>query len=626
MMCGRVFCASLVKTDRHLQMRLLVIATDYDGTIATDGVLHPAARAAINNARERNVLVVIVTGRILSELRAVAGGLDFVDGVVAENGAVVALQGGHTMQLGQTPPMSLLTALTERGIDFKVGRCVVEMDASFSNVAMSLIREQELPLAVTFNRQRMMLLPPSISKASGLKELLNAIGVSMHNSLGIGDAENDHELLRCCEYGVAVDWGSERLKASADEVIPGRGPEAVGAFVDRVSQQFRLPLEHRGHHKVVLDAVEGQPPLEIAIQGRNVLIAGDTQSGKSWLAGLLMEQMIFQRYTVYVFDPEGDYSSLGSLPNTVVLGGGRLLPQFDDLLTLLQQGLSVVLDLSHLPFHEKLEYTRQHLPLVARYRWQRGFPHRILLDESHYFLNGVDDATLLDLDLGAYTLVTWQPSKLSKAVALAMDIVAVTRLAEKTEVDAIARLSGDYIDPSQWYEPLADLTFDQAALLPPTTEANGQLLSFHVAPRLTHHVRHCTKYLASPVAPDKVFVFSENSSPTGRRSATLCELVNGISESRVQVVQAHIRRHDFSRWIGHIFGDVQLAALVRELESNSYSADDLTVFREELAAAIKKRYESPDPKRATVNSLLNEDQSALSSSIPQADTTGHPSL
>ncbi len=83
-------------------MRLRVIATDYDGTVATDGQLNPDVRAAIHTARQRGILVVIATGRILAELRDVAGGLDFVDGVVAENGAVISLAGGHTMQLG--PP------------------------------------------------------------------------------------------------------------------------------------------------------------------------------------------------------------------------------------------------------------------------------------------------------------------------------------------------------------------------------------------------------------------------------------------------------------------------------------------------------------------------------------------
>ena len=138
-------------------MQLRVIATDYDGTIAQDGVLDPAVREAIAVARKRGVMVVIVTGRILSELRHVAGCLDFVDGVVAENGAVVAFPNGHISVLGSAPPLSLISKLTHRGIDFKVGRCVVEMDAEYADVAIELIRELELPLAITFNRGRMML-------------------------------------------------------------------------------------------------------------------------------------------------------------------------------------------------------------------------------------------------------------------------------------------------------------------------------------------------------------------------------------------------------------------------------------------------------------------------------------
>jgi len=74
-------------------MRLRVIATDYDGTIARDRMLDPAARPAIARARTRGVLVVLVTGRILPELRRVTGGLEFVDGMVAENGAGVDQQG-----------------------------------------------------------------------------------------------------------------------------------------------------------------------------------------------------------------------------------------------------------------------------------------------------------------------------------------------------------------------------------------------------------------------------------------------------------------------------------------------------------------------------------------------------
>jgi len=368
-------------------MLLRVIALDYDGTIATDGVLCSAVRESIREARRRGVAVVIVTGRILPELRSVAGPLDFVDGVVAENGAVVALPNGHSMLLGHSPPAALLRALTGRGIDFKVGRCIVEMDAAAANIVVSLIRELELPLTITFNRGRMMLLPPAIAKGSGLRELLNILRISLHNAVGIGDAENDNDLLDSCEYAVAVEWGSSFLKQQADYVIPGKGPEAVAAYIQKVSSEIRLPLEGTVRRELVIEAAEGRPAFEAPIRGRNLLIAGDSNSGKSCFAGVICEQMILKGYSIYAFDPEGDYTGLARLPNTLVLGGGRFLPELEDLTMLLQQGLSVVLDLSHLGLNEKTSYIHRNLPLVARYRRQRGYPHRILLDECHYFLN-----------------------------------------------------------------------------------------------------------------------------------------------------------------------------------------------------------------------------------------------
>ncbi len=577
-------------------MRLRVIATDYDGTIARDGVLSHSVRQAIGDARSRGVLVVIVTGRILSELRNVAGCLDFVDGVVAENGAVIALPNGHTTVLGRTPPMSLLSRLTERGIDFKVGRCVVEMEAEFADVAISLIRELELPLSITFNRGRMMLLPPSISKSGGLRELLDALGASVHNAIGIGDAENDHELLGICEHGVAVSWGSSRLKEMANDVIEGDGPEAVGRYIDEVSADFRLPDGATGHRKLILEEIEGQRPLEISIRGRNVLVAGDTRSGKSWLTGLLVEQQILQGYTIYVFDPEGDYSSLASLPNTVMLGGGRYLPYDEDLTMLLAQGLSVVLDLSHLDHHQKIEYVRHHLPLVNRHRRERGFPHRILLDECHYLLSGPENENLLDGELDGYTLVTYRPSQLPDSILKLVDVVAVTRLGEQAEVDALRdavedRGEGD-IDSHDWYEPLANLSITEAALLPPTREVEGKLRRFVVAPRLTTHVRHRTKYFDTPVRQGHEFVFTKHGYPIGESAATLQELAWIVQRIERAVLADHCKHHDFSRWIAVVFCDHDLAKDIRQLESKHRRAPSTKGFDTELSHIIERRYES----------------------------------
>lgn len=575
-------------------MRLRVIATDYDGTIAEDGFVAPAVYEAIRKARSRGVLVVIVTGRILSELRDVAGCLDFVDGVVAENGAVVALPNGHVTLLGRSPPLSLITKLTERGIEFKVGRCVIEMDAEFAQVAISLIRQLELPLAITFNRGRMMLLPASISKAVGVRELFDTLGVSVHNAVGIGDAENDHELLSCCEHGVAVSWGSTRLQEAAGYVITGDGPDAVAEYIDRISADIRLPLETTTHRKVILEEIEGHEPFEIAIRGRNILVAGDSKSGKSWLAGLLVEQQILLGYTVYAFDPEGDYSSLASLPNTVVLGGGRMLPYGDDLKVLLQQGLSVVLNLSHLQHHEKSEYVQHHLPLVAEHRRERGYPHRILLDECHYFLGHSHGKHLLDSQLDGYTLVTYRPSQLPKSVLKLIDVVAVTRLAGHEDVDVFRDLLDDtadaYIDSHDWYERLATLGITEAALLPPTMEAEGKLRRFIVAPRLTSHVRHRTKYFDTPVAKGREFVFTNNGQAVGETAATLQELAAASQRVAPHVLVDHNRRHDMSRWITIQFCDHEVANVVRNLELNHRTKGAAKGFAEELAATIEQRY------------------------------------
>jgi trehalose-6-phosphatase len=70
-------------------VKLSVIALDYDGTVARGDVLDPAVREAIALARTQGIIVLLVTGRILNELRRVAGDLHFVDGVIAENGAVI---------------------------------------------------------------------------------------------------------------------------------------------------------------------------------------------------------------------------------------------------------------------------------------------------------------------------------------------------------------------------------------------------------------------------------------------------------------------------------------------------------------------------------------------------------
>jgi len=206
-------------------MKLSAFVLDYDGTIAVDGVFNPAVRSAIASVRRRGIVVILATGRQLGDLRRLVGDLACFDVVVAENGAILDFPAsGRHATLAHPPSAGFLTELRARHVDFAVGECVVETDASAAPIILQVIRSLQLPLTLHFNRGRLMVLPVAVAKSTGVRQALRALRVSAHNTVGIGDAENDHDLLDACEVGAAVEWGSAALKAVADEIVPGSGP------------------------------------------------------------------------------------------------------------------------------------------------------------------------------------------------------------------------------------------------------------------------------------------------------------------------------------------------------------------------------------------------------------------
>ena len=578
-------------------MKFGVLALDYDGTIARDGVLDSEVRAAISEARARGITVVIVTGRILSELEQVAGDLHFVDAVVAENGAVLWFPNGHSRVLSSPSSVGFLQELSRRGLEFKAGQSVVELDAATAPQVLAIIRELELPLVLVFNRGRLMVLPQAVSKGAGLRKALATLRLSVHNAVGIGDAENDHSLLTTCELGVAVSWGSQALQGIAAEVLHGDGPPAVAAYIRRAANEMRLPPERIGQHRLSLGTAEDGHELTLAIRGRNALIAGDPRSGKSWVAGLSCEQLILQGYSVCVIDPEGEYRTLETLPGVVVFGGEDPPPQLPDLARVLRHpDMSVVIDLSHVPYQEKVSYLKSLLPMLAAIRRATGLPHRIVIDEAHYFLHDANVRELLDLTLGAYTLVTYRLSDLHLDLRKAIEAVILKRTTEPREVQTLLEMTGKTRQTAaEWKSILASLEMGQAVLLPGIEEAERTLVKFELFPRLTSHVRHKAKYLDVQLLKEQGFVFTENGRIVGSPARTLKELISGLVSAPLAVLSGHAHRGDFSRWIADVFRDQFLASDIRKVEQR-FRLGHIKDLADSLAKLIQERYEvSPEP-------------------------------
>ena len=575
-------------------MKFSALALDYDGTIAQHDVLDADVRAAIGEVRAQGIAVILVTGRILDDLRRVAGDLYFADAVVAENGAIVEFpESGYSITAGQPPPEALVAALRQEGIPFTAGRVVVEAAANDAPRILSILRRLELPIALVFNRHSVMLLPQSISKAAGLRQALTILRLSPHNTVGIGDAENDHELLQTCEVGLAVEWGSAALKNIADFVIAGNGPPAVAEYIRALANRRRVPVPLNARRRLLLGHTDDGQPMALGVRGRNVLVAGDPKSGKSWVTGLLCEQLIVYGYCLCILDPEGDYVSLESLPGVVVYGGADPLPHPRDLVKALRHpDMSLIVDMSHANQAAKADYLRAILPVLALHRRETGLPHRIVVDEAHYFLHDPDVLDLLDLELNGYTLATYRASRLHADILAASEAILVTRESDPHEVASLVALcrSCRTKPPAEWEHFLGTLKVGEVVVLPVTDEAEGEARRVHLSARLTPHVHHFAKYFDVAVSTGRAFVFRHNGGPPGPQAGTLREFVTIVEGMPTLAIDGHLRRSDFSRWVADVFGDFPLAEELQRLE-REYREGTLVDAGTSVSQAIRSRYE-----------------------------------
>jgi hydroxymethylpyrimidine pyrophosphatase-like HAD family hydrolase len=236
--------------------RYEALATDYDGTLATDGAVDSATLDALGRARAANITLVMVTGRDLSDLHRVFSSLDLFDRIVAENGALLfnpATQA--TRMLAPPPPPAFLERLRRAGIPMSVGRTIVATVEPNEQVLLAAIRDLGLEWHVIFNKGSVMALPSSITKATGLARALEELRIGAEETIGVGDAENDHALLRMCGLGVAVANALPSLKEDADLVTVGACGAGVTELIDRLLAND-------------LDSVSPQPDLHEPSVGR----------------------------------------------------------------------------------------------------------------------------------------------------------------------------------------------------------------------------------------------------------------------------------------------------------------------------------------------------------------------
>ena len=215
-------------------MRFLAFATDYDGTLATDGAVDRETVAALRRLAATGRKLILVTGRQLNDLLHVFPDAALFDAVVAENGAVLYRPASReTRLLAPSPPSQFVEALRRRGVaPLWTGQVVVATVQPNETVVMDVIRELGLDLQVILNKGSVMVLPASVDKATGLRAALDELAIPPQSVVGIGDAENDQAFLATCGCGVAVANALDTLKAGATHVTRGQAGAGVREIID----------------------------------------------------------------------------------------------------------------------------------------------------------------------------------------------------------------------------------------------------------------------------------------------------------------------------------------------------------------------------------------------------------
>ncbi|MGF6851208.1 HAD hydrolase family protein [Paraburkholderia sp. CI3] len=587
--------AEVRKTWKEVDMRFIAVATDYDNTLAEGGRVARETWDAIERLHASGRHVILVTGRHLDDLRRVCDRLDQFSRVVAENGGVLFDPATEEQRLLGPPPVpAFVDAMRRRGVNhLGVGAVIVDTVKPHEVEALEAIRELGLDLHIVFNGDAVMILPPGMTKASGLAAALDELGFSPRNVVAIGDAENDHPLLEYGEVAVAVANALPALKAKADFVTLGEHGRGVIELVGHILADDLAGLPRLGAKRAILLGREAgrEPEVEVRLApyGTVCLLAGTSGGGKSTVATSLLERIAEAGYQFCVIDPEGDY---GSFDNVQVRGDADHLPSTDEVLQVLRRpDQSVIVNLMRVALDERARFCASLLARLQEMRVETGRPHWLMFDEAHHLFPASADVADLALPrrLETALAITVHPHHVSPALLSQVDTLLVVGAAPQETVQSFAQAAGrpapDAHDVSLRGGEALFCRFDSDAGTPRVVT---------IEPGHLEHRRHVRRYAEGLLIPERSFYFRGPENRLNLRAHNLVlflEIGDGVD---AETWLFHLRRGDYSRWFEDVIGDRGLADETRAIESNCADDTDAGTARAKVRAAVERRYTQPD--------------------------------
>jgi HAD superfamily hydrolase (TIGR01484 family) len=561
-------------------MRYHVLAADYDGTLAHHGRIDDATWSALRRLRDSGRKIVMVTGRELDELLSIVPHPEVFERIVAENGAVLYDPRTREARVACLPPSPLFVAeLVRRGVErVSVGRAIVATWEPYEDTVLHVIHDLGLELQVIFNKGAVMVLPTGINKATGLAEALADLGMSKHNVVAVGDAENDHALIESAECGVAVANALPVLKQHADLVTANHHGAGVAELIDRLlaDDLASIPLER---HRILLGKCDDRT-ITLDPYRSNVLVCGTSGSGKSTLATGLLERLCKRHYQFAIIDPEGDYEAIEF---AVALGSAQRSPLPAEVLDVLKlPSDNVTVNLLEVAVDHRPEYYAKLLPSLSDLRTRTGRPHWLVVDEAHHLLSA---AWKLADEMAhrphGTVYITVHPRRLARSVLATINtLISVGEHVDQAVRELCAALG----------VPLP--TLPSTTNLPPSQAlywevGSPETLVIQTERPKTERARHLRKYMEGNLGRSRAFYFRGPEGKLNLGAPNLMLFVHIAFGVDDETWLYHARKHDYSHWLRTQVKDHDLADEIERIEHHPYPS------RAMVRAAIEKRYTLP---------------------------------
>jgi HAD superfamily hydrolase (TIGR01484 family) len=570
-------------------MRYFALVCDYDSTLADQGIVKESTITALRRLAESGRKRILVTGRELDDLLQVFPAHEVFDRIVAENGALLYNPSTRKSKpLAEPPTSDFVRALREAGVEpLSVGKAILSTVKPHDSTVLTVIRELGLEMQVIYNRDSVMVLPSGVNKTTGLRAALSELGLSSHNAVAVGDAENDHALLNTCECRVAVANAIPTLKERADFVTTEPDGKGVEQLIDKLLLDDLAGINPRApRYPIVLGHTNGGTEVTIPSYGAKFLIAGPSASGKSTVVTGILEQLIENGYQVCLVDPEGDHDSLEKV---LVLGSSSKTPDISEISAALQKPTaSVSVNLVGVKVGERPEFFSALLRKLQEFHARTGRPHWIIIDEAHHVLPATLEPGVnpIPQPMTNVLMITVQSSAVLASALHTMDgVIAVGRSPQQT-IEEFSNVIGRALPvdaPLQSQPGEAFVWF--------VADSRGPV-SVRVRPSTIETRRHKRKYAEGRLEPENNFVFKGPQGKLNLRVPNLMmfnHIADGVDD---ETWLFHLRRNHYSQWMREAIKDESLASEVAQVENDPKMTAQES--RKKVIDAVNRRYTSPE--------------------------------